>query len=76
VAEGVETTAPIQADPPTLEEVSFFTSLALTAQPSRDLFALYQGWVDCVAALAAARITGRFGLLGSQEQAEADVLPW
>jgi hypothetical protein len=70
VVESVETTAPIQPGTPTTEEVSFVTNLALAAQPARDLFALYQGWLDCLAALAAARVTGRFALLESQEEAD------
>jgi hypothetical protein len=71
VAEDVETTAPLHPEAATTEETSFFQSLAIAAQPARDLFALYQGWCDRVAALAAARITGRFALLVSPEQAKA-----
>ena len=47
----------------------FLTSLALSGLPNRDLFALYQGWLDCVAALEAARITGAFALPDSADRA-------
>lgn len=38
----------------------FCAAFALTRQPQADLYALYQGWVDTVAALDIARETGRF----------------
>ncbi len=41
---------------------SFLVSLALSGLPTRDLYALYQGWLDRVAALEAATITGAFAL--------------
>jgi hypothetical protein len=37
-------------------------ALALDRQPHQDLMALYQGWLDCLTAAEAARITGRFRL--------------
>ncbi len=40
----------------------FLESLAVAGLPRGSLFALYQGWVDRVAALEAARITGSFAL--------------
>ncbi|GMV52161.1 MAG: hypothetical protein DIKNOCCD_02157 [bacterium] len=39
---------------------SFRESLPLTKQKRTDLFALYQSWIGCIVALAAAEITGRF----------------
>lgn len=42
---------------------AFLASLPITAQPKRNLFALYQGWLDRSNALAAARISGQFTLL-------------
>ena len=36
--------------------------LALDRQPHQDLMALYQGWVDCLTAAEAARLTGQFRL--------------
>lgn len=37
-------------------------ALALDRQPHRDLMALYQGWMDCLIAAEAARLTGHFRL--------------
>ncbi|MGD0900979.1 MAG: DUF4391 domain-containing protein, partial [Thermoguttaceae bacterium] len=60
VIEDVRRTAPFQPDAPTAEEAGFLASLALASQPSRDLYTVYQGWLDRVAALEAAQITGTF----------------
>jgi hypothetical protein len=60
VIEDVRRTAPFQPDAPTAEEAAFLASLALANQPSPDMFAVYQGWLDRVAALEAAQITGTF----------------
>lgn len=49
----------------------FARCLPLRLQPARDLFSVYQGWMDCLAALAAARVTGRFVLPDSPAQAAA-----
>ena len=38
----------------------FMQSLALARQPQATLLALYQGWLDCLTALLAARYTGTF----------------
>ena len=37
-------------------------ALAMDRQPHQDLMALYQGWMDCLTAAEAARITGSFRL--------------
>ncbi len=37
-------------------------SLALDRQPHQDLMTMYQGWMDCLTAAEAGRITGRFRL--------------
>jgi hypothetical protein len=42
------------------EEASFLKSLEVSRLPSRDLFALYEGLLERLAALEAARITGTF----------------
>jgi hypothetical protein len=60
VIEKLRRTAAFNPDAPTAEEASFLGSLALSHLPTRDLFALYQGWLDRVAALEAAQITGAF----------------
>jgi len=53
------------------EESCFLENLAVSRIPARDLFALYDGWLDRLAALEAARITGRFLLPESPERAAA-----
>ena len=45
--------------------VAFCDALALNRQPTSTLYALYQGWIDTVQALSAARLTGNFLLLTS-----------
>ena len=37
-------------------------AIALDRQPQQDLMALYQGWMDCLTAAEAARLTGNFRL--------------
>lgn len=37
-------------------------AMALDSQPHQDLMALYQGWMDCLTAAEAARLTGNFRL--------------
>lgn len=41
---------------------SLLEALALDRQPHQDLMALYQGWMDCLTAAEAARLTGNFRL--------------
>jgi hypothetical protein len=71
VIEDVRGTAPFRPDNPTAEESSFLASLALSTLPRRDLFALYQGWLDRVATLEAAQITGTFALPDCADRASA-----
>ncbi len=49
----------------------FLASLSLAAQPRAHLFALYQGWKDCVEAFLAAQLTERFARPSSAESATA-----
>ena len=49
----------------------FCAAFALARQPQTDLHALYQGWMDTVAALDIARETGRFQPSPTREQAAA-----
>ena len=44
---------------------AFMCALALHRQPRATLQALYQGWIDAVQALKAARVTGEFAMPGS-----------
>jgi hypothetical protein len=71
VIEDVRRTAPFQPDAPTVEESSFLASLVLSGLPRRDLFTLYQGWLDRVAALEAAQITGSFAAPDSADRSSA-----
>lgn len=55
--------------PQSREEASFLASLPIAAQAARNLFTMYQGWIDHVEALEAARLTGSFVLLDSPDRA-------
>lgn len=46
-------------------------ALALDRQPHQDLMALYQGWMDCLTAAEAGRITGHFRLTADPSEAAA-----
>lgn len=46
-------------------------ALALDRQPHQDLIALYQGWMDCLTAAEAARLTGNFCLVNGPTAAAA-----
>lgn len=52
-------------------EQAFMQSLSVTRQPQVTLYTLYQGWIDCVQALLAARLTGSYRTTTTQEQAAA-----
>lgn len=69
VIEKVEATKPFSEAVPNKEVSAFLNSLALSAQPTQDLFALYQGWIDRVVALAAALITGGYRSSETPEEA-------
>jgi hypothetical protein len=47
----------------------FMQSLALARQPQATLMTLYQGWLDCLSALQAARYTGTFKTVDDPAQA-------
>jgi len=51
-------------------EIAFMQALALRQQPEATLYTLYQGWMDILYALLAARITGAFVGAESPEQAD------
>ena len=71
VIEDLRRTVPFRPDAPTSEEAAFLDSLALSGLPRGDLWALYQGWLDRVVALEAARITGQFILPEGAECSQA-----
>ena len=50
---------------------AFRDALALGKQPRTTLHALYQGWIDTLFALHAARATGAFAVAGNAEHASA-----
>lgn len=62
VVEHVDSTPPLDPDSADPVDVAFRRALALSAQPAEQLHATYGGWLACVAALAAARVTGRWAL--------------
>jgi hypothetical protein len=62
---------PLNLDTPSAEEASFLASLAVSRLPARDLFALYDGLLERLAALEAARITGAFVPPDSADRASA-----
>lgn len=47
---------------------AYMDSLALSRLPTRDLFQLYQGWINGIVGFAAASITGHFALPESPEK--------
>ena len=71
VIEDVHRAAAFRPDAPKAEETQFLASLALPTLPARDLFALYQGWLDRITALEAAGITGVFAPPASDYRAAA-----
>lgn len=52
-------------------EHAFVQSLAIARQPQASLHALYQGWIECVHSLHAARRTGSYQAAATPEQAAA-----
>lgn len=52
-------------------EHAFVQSLPIALQPQTSLHSLYQGWMDCVQALQAARLTGNYRTTATPEQAVA-----
>lgn len=50
---------------------AFLDALSLGCQPKTSIHALYQGWIDTLVALIAARFTGAFVVLASRAEADA-----
>lgn len=59
------------AGPASAIETAFMQALALARQPQATFYALYQGWMNNLEALLAARLTGSFKDANSPEQAAA-----
>ena len=49
---------------------AFYDALAMNRQPTSTLYALYQGWIDTVQALRAAKVTGNFLMPTSELEAK------
>jgi hypothetical protein len=60
VIEDVRRTSPLNMEALEDQEAQFLSSLALSTLPASDLFVLYQAWIDRLAGLEAANITGSF----------------
>lgn len=72
VLDGSMASASLPEDAPSFDVLNAFVqAIALTRQPRSTLFALYQGWMDTVQALLAAKMTGAFKPADSPEQAAA-----
>ena len=71
VVDAVLSTQPFSPTAPDPQEAAFVASLAVTGLPRQDLFALYQGWHDRLAALEAAAIKGAFATPAASEKAQA-----
>lgn len=69
VLDGEPTTVDLALD--LSAEHPFVQALALTRQPQASLLALYQGWVDCLTAWQAAKVTGSFTTTTTPVQAAA-----
>lgn len=50
---------------------TFAKAMALTSQPHRTLYGLYQHWINSLEALMVARVTGQFSIPTNPEQAVA-----
>ena len=68
---GVVSTSLSGAIPSAQADLAFIQSLSLTRQPQATLLALYQGWMDCVQALRAARLPGTYRITERPEQTAA-----
>ena len=71
VLEGELVTAVLEAGKPDQFAPPFREALALAHQPRADLYLLYQGWMNALFALLAARVTGAFTTAASLDQAAA-----
>lgn len=70
VVEDIRQTKPFSPGAPTELESYFLAGLKLSSLPRTNLFVLYQGWLDCIAVLEAAQITGKFASPGSGERSK------
>lgn len=71
VLDGEPVVATLSDSDPSGLQSSFQEALSLARQPRADLYRLYLGWMDTLLALLAARVTGRFAVITSPDQAVA-----
>lgn len=71
VLDGEPVAATLTDSAPDRLHSKFHAALSLARQPRADLYVLYQGWIDTLLALLAARVTGLFALAASPDQAAA-----
>jgi len=71
VLDGELVAATLMDSEPGGHQSSFRQALSLAHQPRADLYLLYQGWIDTLLALLAARVTGLFAVAASPDQAAA-----
>lgn len=69
VLDGEPVAATLTDSEPGGRQSSFHEALSLARQPRADLYLLYQGWIDTLLALLAARVTGLFAVATSPGQA-------
>jgi hypothetical protein len=69
VLDGEPVAATLTDSEPGVLYASFHKALSLARQPRADLYLLYQGWIDTLLALLAARVTGHFVVPASPDQA-------
>ena len=70
VIEGDVVSARLGDDCPNKLTAAFYDALAMNRQPTSTLYALYQGWIDTLQALRAARVTGHFQMPASAMEAK------
>jgi hypothetical protein len=71
VLDGEPVTAMLADSQPGRLHSSFHEALSLARQPRADLYVLYQGWIDTLLALEAARLSGGFTILATSEERAA-----
>jgi hypothetical protein len=69
VLDGEQVVAILTDSDPDGLRAEFYEALSLSRQPRPDLYRLYQGWMDTLLALLAARITSVFAVATSPDQA-------
>ncbi len=71
VIDGEPVAVAISESEPNVIQSEFHEALSLARQPREDLYQLYQGWIDTLLALEAARLSGRFAILRTLDERAA-----